>query len=437
MATRNIEKIKLSGIHPISPEEGLAALNIFSRPQFSFLCARVVAKINWKTILIQNRPNPYLFEDFLQQINHSNSAKTKEIEIDNEQLKAVLPITITNIIKRFLDREVSRNEPLLQAGIDSLGAIEIKSQIERLAGLDLPATMLLDYPTIEEIEKYLTSSIQKKMKETQKQIPATSIQFIKNGNLAARTKKDINALILKILEKYSKQKVDGVTDLVTAGLDSLAVQRVVDDLSQTLEVKLPATLLYDYPSMSELKEKIVNILEIETNFDGSEVKHPEDEETRNCTNPDKMVKGLVFAQPDEHNKLPILTKEGYYSVPSITKLRRMSIKQLSSIQRLTIGRHNVGEISFLYPVDLRSANLDEIVQIKRGKIVLYPLAESKPPPGQELNVPALLTFYKIKNKKIKSSLFRGVLHQAAARMGAVMVHYDEDEGTWIVKIDSA
>lgn len=72
---------------------------------------------------------------------------------------------------------------------------------------------------------------------------------------------------------------------------------------------------------------------------------------------------------------------------------------LPAVPRLVIGREDVGELAFLYPVDLLDLDLDGIVVLERGRFMLYPPpllargqgAAAKPPPGSGLNQPAIIT----------------------------------------------
>eukprot|EP00963_Diacronema_lutheri_P014534 scaffold3126_cov908-Pavlova_lutheri.AAC.1 len=51
--------------------------------------------------------------------------------------------------------EVDADEPLMAAGLDSLGAVEVRNGIERSVGLELPGTLVFDYPSISAISVYL------------------------------------------------------------------------------------------------------------------------------------------------------------------------------------------------------------------------------------------------------------------------------------------
>ena len=145
---------------------------------------------------------------------------------------------------------------------------------------------------------------------------------------------------------------------------------------------------------------------------------------------------------------PTLTKEGYFTVPPFKRLRRLPDDNLRAVDRFVVGREDVGEVMFLKPVDVRGLDLDAVLEIEKGKIVLYPersaaagAAEAvpKPPPGQGLNVPAMLSFHRMVVKQrdnVKAvAKFRQKLVDHAAKIGAVFVHYDADTGTWIMKVD--
>ena len=43
---------------------------------------------------------------------------------------------------------VAASQPLMEAGLDSLAAVELRSAISARIGIALPATIALDYPTV-------------------------------------------------------------------------------------------------------------------------------------------------------------------------------------------------------------------------------------------------------------------------------------------------
>ncbi len=62
-------------------------------------------------------------------------------------------------IVTILGHEVDTMEPLTAAGLDSLGAVELRNSLEGELGMSLPATLLFDYPTAKDVVGFLQASV--------------------------------------------------------------------------------------------------------------------------------------------------------------------------------------------------------------------------------------------------------------------------------------
>ena len=65
------------------------------------------------------------------------------------------------IARELVGTDLSADVPLMQAGLDSLGATEFRSRLsERLADVEMPVTLVFDFPTLRQLESHvlLTSS---------------------------------------------------------------------------------------------------------------------------------------------------------------------------------------------------------------------------------------------------------------------------------------
>ena len=47
--------------------------------------------------------------------------------------------------------------PLMEAGLDSIGAVELRNAVSAKYGIELPATVTFDYPNVGELAQYLAA----------------------------------------------------------------------------------------------------------------------------------------------------------------------------------------------------------------------------------------------------------------------------------------
>ena len=65
----------------------------------------------------------------------------------------------TGIIAAVLGSEVEPNQPLMEAGLDSLAAVELRSAIAAAFNITLPATLAFDFPTAAAIAQYIADHV--------------------------------------------------------------------------------------------------------------------------------------------------------------------------------------------------------------------------------------------------------------------------------------
>lgn len=70
----------------------------------------------------------------------------------------ISPADIQAIVEGILGTSVAADQPIMEAGLDSLGAVELRNTIATKFGIeDLPATLVFDYPTAHALAAYLGS----------------------------------------------------------------------------------------------------------------------------------------------------------------------------------------------------------------------------------------------------------------------------------------
>ena len=56
---------------------------------------------------------------------------------------------LRGIAEEVVGAAVPDAEPLMAAGLDSLGAVELRTRVQERLGVALPATVAFDYPTLQ------------------------------------------------------------------------------------------------------------------------------------------------------------------------------------------------------------------------------------------------------------------------------------------------
>jgi acyl carrier protein len=58
---------------------------------------------------------------------------------------------VMKVVSHIAGTDVSPDQPLMDAGVDSLAAVEVRNSLATLAGAELPATIVFDYPSVNAI----------------------------------------------------------------------------------------------------------------------------------------------------------------------------------------------------------------------------------------------------------------------------------------------
>jgi hypothetical protein len=101
-----------------------------------------------------------------------------------------------------------------------------------------------------------------------------------------------------------------------------------------------------------------------------------------------------FTQLAPLDRLPILTKPGYKTIPDMRNIYRMTLEELQNVDNFSIF-NEYGRIDFKGKTDLTNLNIDQIVNIEEKKITVYQNGDLSytPDVGKGLNKPAVLRLY--------------------------------------------
>jgi acyl carrier protein len=166
------------GMGALAPQQGLSALQ-------SVLCGGARCGGGLGGALAQVAASPFVWERFLAgggrdapffsefataderagggavrpgaSAGARGAAAATQLEV--AERRAFLASQVAATVRGLLGADVGADEPLMEAGLDSLGAVELKNALERTVGAELPATVMFDYPSVGALVGYLQSQL--------------------------------------------------------------------------------------------------------------------------------------------------------------------------------------------------------------------------------------------------------------------------------------
>jgi 3-oxoacyl-(acyl-carrier-protein) synthase len=147
-----------SGFGRISPVQGLAALQTAVMPHAPSLLG--MAPVQWSRMLTDGAIGvPAFLVDMIPaaSVRSRPTAAVQQAAGSSVSLEAVL-----QMVRRTAGSAIDADAPLMEAGVDSLGAVELRNQLQRAVGDDvlLSSTLMFDHPTARQVAVHLQGSNQ-------------------------------------------------------------------------------------------------------------------------------------------------------------------------------------------------------------------------------------------------------------------------------------
>jgi malonyl CoA-acyl carrier protein transacylase len=170
MASRTpqvIERLNKMGMGAIAPEQGLQIFEkLFSEPLVSQIG---VIPIKWAQFRQEKWAASPFFTDFVAM--HDSSVE-QPVKLDflkqlekapanqyRELLIAHVCVLVAKTLGLGSPTQIEREQRLIDLGLDSLMAIELRSHLQSSLKCSLRSTLLFDYPTVETLVDYLLSEV--------------------------------------------------------------------------------------------------------------------------------------------------------------------------------------------------------------------------------------------------------------------------------------
>eukprot|EP00698_Gefionella_okellyi_P017967 TRINITY_DN533_c0_g1_i1.p1 TRINITY_DN533_c0_g1~~TRINITY_DN533_c0_g1_i1.p1 ORF type:complete len:1374 (-),score=288.84 TRINITY_DN533_c0_g1_i1:906-4985(-) len=229
---------------------------------------------------------------------------------------------------------------------------------------------------------------------------------------------------------------------------------VISDVHKSFSIP-PAMMDITVPTPVSLQRDDEDISSPSDRMQEDELADSEQSDERSvCERIRPQVEVAIASEDDDYIKsrfafarnpsLPKLTRKGYYTNPSITLLSSFSDEQLAAVSNFEVGRHHFGVVQWPGTTDVRSLDLDAIVEFNPREIVVYPNENAKPAVGEELNKPAIVCLEnchrvdrktgspRIDSMSAQRQLAR--IKKATERAGATFLDYDGSTGSWTFQV---
>jgi NAD(P)-dependent dehydrogenase (short-subunit alcohol dehydrogenase family)/acyl carrier protein len=141
-------RMKAMGQGLIDAWQGISALMAALQPQRPASMAFWL--VRWDVMIKPGSAVPPL----LQGLAPRAAPARRVVAVAAAAPKAILPLsTVLELVQTTAGDAVSADAPLMEAGIDSLGAAELRNQLQATVGenMTLPATLLFDHPTVRQL----------------------------------------------------------------------------------------------------------------------------------------------------------------------------------------------------------------------------------------------------------------------------------------------
>ena len=263
-------RVQRMGMARIEPAEGLAALRRLVGAEPAPAVAAGVPFL-WDRLAAQQQQRggaaaTSLFSEFVSSSSSAASSATRAVP--SLAAVAAVPAAVSSaavladvlaVLRGILgSSDISAGEPLMAAGLDSLGAVELRNSLESKLGVTLSSTLIFDYPTAAAVADHIASLLAPTVVPGSLAPASAAAAAAAAAVHAERVTADVAAVVSEVLGAPS---LDPQQPLMAAGLDSLGAVELKNSLEGRLGLQLPGTLVFDYPTVAALGAYIASRLQ--------------------------------------------------------------------------------------------------------------------------------------------------------------------------------
>ena len=174
-----LARLKRLGQGFLQPSAGLAAMQAVAHSMATASPSTAVIAVNpfdWPTYTAAMTPIPHFFNQLAASADTCATAAASVSGQSNAAVASmaggvptarapalsheVVSAQVQTALKSIIGESISLEEPLMSAGLDSLGSVEFANVLSRRFGMQMPGTLVFDYPTVNAVSAYLHSKLQ-------------------------------------------------------------------------------------------------------------------------------------------------------------------------------------------------------------------------------------------------------------------------------------
>lgn len=331
-------------------------------------------------------------------------------------------------------------------GLDSLNLMEIREYMIKNFDVCQSYSELLELETIGamvEAAMETNPSLLLQLSGDQEEEPISPTDTQVNDSTSPEKMGVLQALF-KLVEKEIEPSDVSVemfarSGIFQLGLDSLNIMQIADFLRQTYQVDKKFSELIECETIAKISEMVIKESPVLVANEAA-AGEPVSEEISRAVSLEDISNSLnKTAAAESVSNYPVLTKEGYYTVPSTAEIHKLSLDDLKSVRNFTVGHKGVGKVIFLGESDVSGLDLDQLVRIEPQFVELC-TSTVNDPKGRNLNKPSLVFFenvHPLEKTKCGYDVLDRALKQLceSLEVPAQFVNYDRESGELVMKID--
>ncbi|BDA51455.1 probable oleandomycin polyketide synthase, modules 5 and 6 [Coccomyxa sp. Obi] len=251
-----LARMQRAGIGSVTPAAGLSVLSNLLAGRTLSIAQVVAVPFLWEAFSKTSQGSLPFYEEFtgdssiremldpeahklprLEKTVHDKASETKGLSMEAARE------LVAGVLQSVQGSAPDLDMPLVQAGLDSLGAVEVRNELGKALGTELPGTLVFDYPTAAALASYIASLT-----------PAHPEGDSRSSQPGGGNVKGMRGIISAVVASLAGCDVAEGTPLAQAGLDSLAFVELRNELTRVLSVELPGTVVFDYPTIGALAE---------------------------------------------------------------------------------------------------------------------------------------------------------------------------------------